>query len=260
MNSCRNPANNKLLSEIRSKAKEKSKIDKSLGYVAWLNFYSKPYGVTTYKALKEYLAAQERKQFEKEEEIIWNERLAQTKPWDRSHTVRTDCQSVSMAIPDNNGTDVPWPMLLCGSSLFTFGAKFRRSRNENVHTTDDTSIHFQGEELFMSPDQDVLMALILLSKGVPLGKLFEFSLRDFERSLGAELDKLSMPFHYNEIERALWRLTYCTLTVESFNFRGPFLIYADTRKAPACYQVKINPELIKLYLNPPTYWTDLQAI
>lgn len=248
MNSCRNPANNKLLSEIRSKAKEKSKIDKSLGYVAWLNFYSKPYGVTTYKALKEYLAAQERKQFEKEEEIIWNERLAQPKPWDRSHTVRSGYPSVTMPIPSNNGINVPWPPLLNSSHLFTLGEGFRRNCDEDIYSDDDILIHYLGEELFISPDQTVLMALILLSKDVPCGMAFEFSLRDFEESLGGKLEELGIPFH-KEIERTLWRLTYCRLTIESFNFRGPFLIYADTRKAPAYYQVKINPQFIHFYIN-----------
>jgi hypothetical protein len=254
MNSCKSPANKKLLSEIRSKAKAKSKIDKSLSYVAWLNLYSKPYGVTTYKALKEHLAAQERKQFAKEEEVIWYERLSQPRPWDRSNSVRPGSPSVTMAIPGNNGADVPWPSLLCGSHLFTFGIELRRNFDEDICTTDDETFHYQGEELFMSPDQTVLMALILLSKGVACGNTIEFSLQDFENSLGCKLEELGMPFHYEEIERSLWRLTHCTLTVESKSFKGPFLIYADTRKSPDSYQVKINPELIKLYLDLPNFW------
>jgi hypothetical protein len=244
-----------LLDELRANAKKLSKEDKTKSYVEWLNYLSRPYGVSTFQKLKQKAEELERiankSVIEEEEKIIWQLRLSEPAPWGTLKPIGPEKYLETIGLPNHDEKHVPWPH--CFGGLFNCAISSRKQIDKKIFSFDDFDIHYIGEELRVATDQFVLMALIMLSGKIPCGRLFKFSLQDIEAACGLQLDEIGMPMHFREIERTLWRLTHCEFRYESA-FSGSILVFADTQQAPEKYRVRFNPALPNLFTKVPIWF------
>ena len=240
------PLNQELLEQLRMSAREKARRDKSRTYLQWLDLLCGEHGFT-YTSLKkriEELEAQALAEALAAEDRMWEERLARSRVWG----VPPELADQTLPLPVEDNTHVPWPHSFIESRLFTLTESGpRRTLSGPVFRMDGHEMLFDGEELRISPDQTLLLGFIMASRGIRCGAIVQSSLADFEGVMGCSLPDLGIPMSHAEVERTLWRLSNCRLNFGDYDFDGPILAYADSRRAPNHFGFAFNPAFANFY-------------
>lgn len=238
--------NQDLLEQLRQSARAMSRQDKSKTYLQWLDVLCAEHGFT-YTSLKkrvEEIEAQALAESLAAEDRIWDSRLTASRVW--GDVPKDSDQSIALPVKDDG--NVPWPAGFIESRLFTLAeAGVRSSLSGPVFRMDGHEMLYDGEELRLVSDQTLLMAFILLSRGVKCGDVVVCSLPDLERAFGGALPTLGLPIAEKEIERTLWRLSNCRLTFDEYGFDGAILAYADARHAPERFGFAFAPAFINFF-------------
>lgn len=221
-----------LLDLFRRLAREKSRKGNSKTYAQWLDHFCHAYGFT-FASAKQYL-----------EDKIWDEKFQEVRVWGSPPSKK----KYKHAFPETDRSEVAWPKCLNGCALFSVSeSSFRVSQSGPVFSVDQAEISYEGEELRVEQDQTLLMGLITLSRSRPCGSTFEFTLGTLEEEVGYPIPAFRVKKSDKEIERSLWRLANCRLTMPAFGFDGPFLSYVDVSQSPQHYKCAFNPSFSYLY-------------
>ncbi|WP_146097278.1 hypothetical protein [Rhodoferax sp. TS-BS-61-7] len=221
-----------VLDLFRRLARETSRKDNSKSYTQWLDHFCHAYGFT-FASAKQYL-----------EDKVWDEKFQGVRVWGSPPSQK----NYKQAFPETDRTEVAWPNCLNGSALFSVSeSSFRASRSGPVFNLDQAEISYEGEELRVEQDQTLLMGLITISRDKPCGITFEFTLKMLEQEIGYPIPPSRVKKTDKEIERSLWRLANCRLTMPAFGFDGPFLSYVDVSESPQHYKCAFNPSFLCLY-------------
>ena len=240
---------NDFLGRIKARAKLLAKSDKSRSHVEWLNSIAQEFGARTFELLKDRLEKQDREAEIHAEKLIWEKRFSDGPLcWGTLGPVGANAVTQSLGIPFLDQREVPWPHCFIDTRLFTVGEGPRRQVVGKLNSLDEaTDAFFEGEELRIGSDQTVFMAIMSYSNRTACGQLLTFSVQDLEKAIGCKFNEMGIPVGDQEIGRSLWRLHHCNLRIDDFDFDGPLLVYADVRKAPSEYRVRINPDFYNFY-------------
>lgn len=258
--------NQSTLNHIRKLAKQKSRQDNSLTYTQWLDTLSREHGYKGYCSLKRHVDAAIReaeaaaREIElEEEEALWADRFSNSLVWG-THSESTpegepfETLPLTILAPDCEPGSVPWPNSLSRSPLFSLTSGKRKQLDMPLITMEPTDNghlrHYSGEQWRMD-DQVILLAIMLISKRIPYGKMFHFTIGDLEDTFGRPLASLATPIEPAQITRTLWRLSHSTLTMSEFNFRGALLNFVDATNAPEKFSVRFNPRFANFFLSWP---------
>jgi hypothetical protein len=240
--------NRQLLERLKRLAKKKSRDDPSLGHNKCLDELSAPYGYATFASLTRRVAEIEQQAIDESlaaEEGQWFERWEKPMVWGSLPDGRGIDETVP--VPFREGSPC-WPNCFSGSNLFTGADGPRRQLDGPVRLFfDGPEMHFRGEELRCTDDYPVFAELLCAVGHYPCGRLVEFSAEQIETAVGQAVPEWRRPVRQNTIARTLWRLVHCELTVRDFKFKGPLLSYADARRGPENFAIRLNPDFANLY-------------
>jgi len=238
--------NQALLDQLRLAAKIKARQDRSRSHMQWLDVLSAELGFT-FNSLTERikeLEAQALAEAVDAEDERWMQRLEQSRVWGALPPTELH----TLALPVEGDENVPWPHSLAACALFSLAESGARpAMSGPVYRLDGEVMAYEGDELRIDPDQTLLMAFIMASRGVRCGERVESSLASLEARMGCRLAELGMPIEVRELERTLWRLSNCRLEYNARRFDGPILAYVDATRAPDHFEYAFNPAFANFY-------------
>lgn len=240
-----------LLNGLRTAAKRMARADKTKSYNQHLNELCKQHGYNTFSSFKRAIDDRRRRAEVEADDALWATRLAESLVWGTLDPIGPELYTETLPLPCVGAGAVPWPNLWCGSGLFSAAEGARRRCDGPVFSLENKPMWFKGEELRKGPDMFLMMHLFTLAKNIPCGQLIEFSLAKLEAAADGRLFSLGKPITVQEIERSLWRLSHGLLTVKAHNFlESPLLVYADCRRAPDQYRIRLHPKLLNFFYPP----------
>lgn len=240
---------NRFLESLKKRAKKLAREDLSATHVQWLDRLCAEFGYT-YTALKLHIEVLEQAARDAEEDALWAPRFSVPFPWGALSEKTGMPPRQTLPLPFVKAGGIPWPRCFAGSSLFNTAEGPRRMLSQALPAIDGPVMLFKGEELRVTQDVDVLMGLLMVSSFEPCGSLVETSLTDLEAAWGRSSLEMGFGAERRHLEKSLWRLSSCTLTVQEYDFDGPLLAYVDASSLPDRLAFRLHPDVANFFYSP----------
>jgi hypothetical protein len=239
---------NHFLETLKKRAKKLAREDKSANHTKcqWLDKLCAEYGYT-YTSLKRHVEALEQAAWDAEEDALWAPRFSAPFTWGVLTEKSGTPPRQNRPLPFMGAGEIPWPRCFALSPLFSIAECPRRMLSDELSVLDGTTIFFKGEELRQGQDVDVLMGLFMVSGRSRCGSRVETSLANLEAAWGRSLQNMGLSAERRHLEKSLWRLAHCTLTVQKYDYDGPLLAYADASNLPDRLAFRLHPDLANLF-------------